>query len=83
MVKTSLELSFDVAFQNLKASALKQKRAYDVGLKRRKFKTDNIAWRWYPPLGNRKLAMGWVGPYEIIKRLTDVTYKIEHVDNKK
>ena len=82
-LKTSLELSLDVAFENLKPSALKQKRAYDVGLKPRKFNADDIVWRWYPPLGNQKLAMGWVGPYKIIERLTDVTYKIEHVDNKK
>ena len=53
----SIELSFGVTFENLNASALKQKRAYDVGLKPRKFNTDDIVWCWYPPLGNQKLAI--------------------------
>jgi len=31
----------------------------------------------YPPHANIKLGLGWIGPYKIVKKITDVTYRIQ------
>jgi hypothetical protein len=82
-MRQSLEISFDTAFHNLKVAASRQKKAYEKGLKSRQFTEHNLVWRWYPPIANTKLGLGWTGPYTVIKRITDVTYTIEHVETKK
>jgi transposase InsO family protein len=82
-LKQSMELSFDVAFQNLKLAASRQKKTYDRGLKPRQFSESELVWRWYPPLANLKLSFGWTGPYKIIKKITDLTYQIQHVQTKR
>lgn len=37
-------------------------------------------WRWYPPKANQKLGSGWIGPYEVLRKLSDISYEIKHVD---
>jgi len=36
-----------------------------------------------PSRGKQKLGLGWIGPYLIIKKLTDLTYKIQKHQNSK
>lgn len=36
-----------------------------------------MVWRWYPPRANMKLGLGWIGPYMILEKLSDITYKIQ------
>lgn len=54
-----------------------QKKYYDVGLKARKYKANDFAWRWYPPLAGLKLGLGWTGPYKVLNMLSNVTCKIQ------
>ena len=68
---------FDFAHKNLKKAAVKQKNTYDTGLKPKEFKENTYVWRWYPPSTKSKLGLGWTGPYKVLQRLTDVTYKVQ------
>jgi hypothetical protein len=57
----------------LNISASRQKKAYDKGLKPRSFQKNNLVWRWYPPLANAKLGLGWTGPYKVISKISSVS----------
>jgi hypothetical protein len=54
-----------------------------IGLKPRSFEKNILVWRWYPPLANAKLGLGWTGPYEVLSKISSVTYQIEHVKTMK
>ncbi|CAC5376954.1 unnamed protein product [Mytilus coruscus] len=43
----------------------------------RSFEENSFVWRWYPPEANKKLGLGWTGPYKVIKKITDLTYRIQ------
>ena len=58
-------------------AAKRQKNNYDRGLKPREYNEGSWVWRWYPPLANQKLGLGWVGPYLVIKRLSYLMYRIQ------
>ena len=72
---------FDLVRQNLQKAAVRQKKNYDRGIKPRRFEADDFVWRWYPPTAGVKLGLGWRGPYKVIERLTDVTYRIQESPN--
>ena len=76
-LKNVLSETYDFVHENLKRAALKQKKYYDRGLKPRQFSEDDYVWRWYPPTAGAKLALGWIGPYKVIKKITEVTYRIQ------
>ena len=81
-LRQSAATSFNIASEQLKVAASRQKNSYE-GLKPRTFNVGNLVWRWYPPTAGVKLGLGWTGPYVVLERLTDVTYKIKHtVSNK-
>ena len=82
-LRHSMALSFEVAYENLKVAASRQKKAYEKGLKPRSFDSGELVWRWYPPLANVKLGLGWTGPYKVLSKITSVTYKIEKLSSLK
>lgn len=82
-LKQSAVLSFNVASQNLKVAASRQKKAYNKGLKPRRFTVGDSVWRWYPPTANVKLGLGWTGPYRVLAQITEVTYRIQHKETLK
>ncbi|CAC5378554.1 unnamed protein product [Mytilus coruscus] len=83
-VRESMQRSFDFAHGNLQSSFCRQKRYYDTKLKSRDYKVDRLVFRWYPPEANQKLGLGWIGPYKVIRKISDITYEIERcTDNKR
>ena len=82
-LKQSMELSFNIASENLKVAASRQRKYYNKGLKPRQYAVNDLVWRWYPPTAKAKLGLGWVGPYKILSKLSDLTYKIEHTGSHK
>ena len=41
------------------------------------FEVGDCVFRWYPPAAHEKFGSGWTGPYLVVKRLTDLVYKIQ------
>ncbi|KAK3099399.1 hypothetical protein FSP39_003829 [Pinctada imbricata] len=80
-LKESMNKAFDRVHENLKQAAVKQKKYYDIGLKVRQYEVGEFIWRWYPPLANIKLGLGWTGPFKVIEKLTDYTYKVQKGPN--
>lgn len=73
----TFEITFNFARDNLLKAAVRQKNNYDRGIKPRNFAVGDFVWRWYPPTAGIKLGLGWIGPYKILEKITDVTYKIQ------
>ena len=69
--------SYDFVSENLRQAASKQKKYYDRGMKPREFSESDFVWRWYPPSAGVKLGLGWIRPYKVVKKITDVTYQVQ------
>ena len=76
-LRNVLSETHDFVNENLKRAAVEQKKYYDRGLKPRHFSQGDYVWRWYPPTAGAKLALGWIGPYKVIEKITEVTYRIQ------
>ncbi|CAC5422994.1 unnamed protein product [Mytilus coruscus] len=75
-VKDALQRAYEFAHGNMESSFQTNKRYYDVKLKTRMFEINQLVWCWYPPKANIKLGLGWTGPYNVTRRLSDITYQI-------
>ncbi|CAG2213568.1 unnamed protein product [Mytilus edulis] len=75
-VKDALQRAYEFAHENMQSSFQTNKRYYDVKLKTRTFEINQLVWCWYPPQANIKLGLGWTGPYNVTRRLSDITYQI-------
>lgn len=82
-LKEAMQNAFDFAHENLQNSFQKQKRYYDTKLKIRSFEPKTLVLRWYPPEANQKLGLGWTGPYEVVRKLSDITYEIKRCSDGK
>lgn len=82
-VRDASRNAFSTAHENLKSSFLRQKKHYDVKLKERSYDTGDVVLRWYPPEANQKLGLGWTGPYEVIRAISDITYKVKRCSDGK
>ncbi|KAL3853042.1 hypothetical protein ACJMK2_016626 [Sinanodonta woodiana] len=59
---------------------LRQKRFYDSRLKWEQFKPGDSVWVYTPqrkPGLSSKLQSWWKGPFQVVKRLSDVTYRVK------
>jgi len=73
--------SFQYANEHLDAAARRQKSQYDSRTKPFKYVVGQYVWRFYPPAGIGKLAKGWIGPFRIVGRPSDVNFTIkQHPD---
>ncbi|CAC5387032.1 unnamed protein product [Mytilus coruscus] len=82
-VKNTLREAYKHVYDHSGQAAQRQKSYYDRGLKVRKSEPNCWVWRWYPPKVNQTLGLGWNGPYLVIKKITDVTYKIQKTEQTK
>ena len=64
----------EYARKKLGGAAKRQKTQYDSHTKPHRYQIGSYVWRWYPPIG--KLAKGWVGPWKIIGRPTEINVEI-------
>ncbi|KAK3107339.1 hypothetical protein FSP39_012221 [Pinctada imbricata] len=76
-VQNALQNSFDFVLEKTNSVVRRQKAYYDRGLKPRKFQKHDWVWRYYPPKADRKMNPSWIGPYLILDKLSDYTYKIQ------
>ena len=76
-MKSAMTGAFQFTHEQLGIAASRQKKNYDRGLKPREYAAGDWVWRFYPPEANKKLGLGWLGPYLVIKRLSYLTYRIQ------
>ena len=77
-LKETLQNSFEEIRKHLSKSATRQKNYYDRRSQMREFKRGDWVLRFYPPGLNRsKLNLQYIGPYLVLSRQGEVTYKIQ------
>ena len=50
---------------------------YDRKASEAEYSIGKFVWRFYPPYAEKKLELGWIGPYLVIARISDVSYSIQ------
>ena len=79
-----LEQVFAKVREKTGQSQLWQRAYYDKKVHGERFNTGDLVWLWNPAVPRkkgyncRKLHRAWQGPFEIIKQLSDATYRIQH-----
>ena len=76
----SLPNSFELARQNLKTAAARQKEIYDTKVHGKPYEVSDLVWLCNPaiPKGQaKKLFCPWVGPFRILKQLGKMVYRIQ------
>lgn len=71
--------------ENLQKNQQKQKEHYDCASKETHYTEGDKVWLYAPVTKqglSAKLTHHWHGPYEVLTRLTDVTFKLKDPDHK-
>ena len=76
----SLEKAHSQARKKMNTAAQRQKSLYDKKVHGEPYKVDDFVWLLNPaaPKGkSRKLNCPWVGPFRVVKKLSDIVYHIQ------
>ena len=79
-LRTDLEQVHAVAREHIKCRSDKQKKHYDLKSHIRRYEECDLVWIHNPAKKkgiSPKLTRSWEGPYMIVNRLSDVTYRIK------
>ena len=79
-LRESLEEAYEHARENLQASQQRQKAYYNQRATGTPFQVGDLVWLWVKEIKKgqtRKLKTPWEGPYVVLQRLSDVTYRIQ------
>ena len=81
-MKTNIEKAFNLARQHSFSKQLRQKEIYDRKVHGKPYKQGSFVWL-ITPMGRRgpskKLYHPLSGPYKVVKKLSDATYRIEQM----
>ena len=83
-LKESLENAYHQVHQKMGCSLEREKDFYDKRIHGSPFKEGDLVWLYCPaiPQGrSRKFLLPWKGPYRVIKRIAETTYRIQHLKN--
>lgn len=81
-LQENLEAAYQDVRQNLKVAQRRQKDAYDKGVKHTVYEAGDLVLRYTPQLKpgeTSKFHRQWEGPFEIVARVTEVTYRVRKV----
>ena len=85
-----LQRTISTAYQHVrekvKGQHERQKEYYNRKIHGKPYSVGDLVWLYSPVVAkgrSKKLHHPWLGPYMIIKKLSDVTYRIQHCNNKK
>ena len=85
-LQESLRIAYEQARKNINTTHKRQKEVYDHRVHGNLFEPGKLVWLHQPhiPLGqSRKLHNPWTGPYKVIERLAESTYRIRHLSKHK
>ena len=85
-LKKRMSEAFEIVRRNVSKHHQHQKMLYDVKVHGKPYKPGDWVWLHSPviPRGScRKLHRPWKGPYTIVKKVSDSTYRIQHLQKRK
>lgn len=56
---------------------LVDKSCFEKKTNARSFQVGDFVWRWYPLTAKQKLGLGWIGPYNVVRKVTDFVYSVQ------
>ena len=81
-LQSDLETAYREVRESLRAAQHRQKDCYDKGVKHTVFQTGDLVLRYTPqlkPCEANRFHQQWEGPFEVVERVTDVTYLVKKV----
>ena len=81
-LQSSLETAYRDVRESLRAAQRRQKDCYDKGVKHIVFQAGDLVLRYTPQLKAgeaKKFHRRWEGPFDVLERVTDVTYLVKKV----
>ena len=72
--------AYQITRDRLKVTAQKRKSYYDLGVRAKQFPVGSSVWYFYPRQylkRSKKWSFVYVGPYKVVKQLSDLTYVIQ------
>ena len=85
-LRHSLEDAYQLARVNMRVSARRQKEHFDSKVHGKSYETGDFVWLCNPAIprgASRKLHSPWSGPYRVIKRISDIVYRIQDTRGRK
>ena len=84
ILENNLKEGHEIARKNLNTAAKKQKMTYDVKVRPVTYKVGDLVWRNQKrnaPGLKSKIVRHWTGPWVIVEKLSDITFKIKWSKN--
>ena len=69
--------SFARAKQMMQVAAVRQKRYYDAHAAPRSFNVGDWVYYFHFPTSKKTLSSGWIGPYVVVRKLSEVVYELQ------
>ena len=82
MVQERLQKLRDIVHENLQDAQNTQKQWYDRNARHREFRPGNQVLILLPTSSNKLLAE-WRGPYQVVRKISDVNYEVRLTDGRK
>ena len=85
-LRQSLEQSYQLARKHSLGAACRQKEHYDKKVHGEPYEKGDLVWLFTPVVGKhkaKKLHCPWTGPYRIIKRISDLVYRIQDTGSRR
>ena len=79
-VKRTLQNSYEIVRTKMQAELRREKEFYDEKVHRKSFEVDDLVWLHSSVVRkgkSKKFHCPWLGPYKVIKKLSDSTYRIK------
>ena len=85
-LRQTLEEAYQTVRTKLGTHLQRQKEIYDRRVHGQPFKKGDLVWLHNPAAKrgkSKKLVCPWAGPYVVVKKLSEVTYRIQHSQEKR
>ena len=85
-LKSRISAAFDLVRRNVSKHHVYQKELYDQRVHGKPFNTGDWVWLYSPVVGrggSHKLNCPWKGPYTVMKKISDVTYRVQNLQRRK
>lgn len=85
-LKERMSTAFALVRKNVSKHHVHQKELYDQKVHGKPFSAGEWVWLYSPVVtrgSSRKLNCPWKGPYTVLKRISDATYRVQHLQRRK
>jgi len=85
-LRNSLEQSYKLVRKHSLGAACRQKEHYDKKIHGKPYDKGQMVWLFTPVVGKhkaKKLHCPWTGPYKIVKRISELVYRIQDTSSRK